>query len=437
MRRPSSQRGTASVEHLTVLVLVATAGIASVANLGKSAAEAIGGEAASGQASSRAAPMAVSLQAGAVELAGKAARVATDTSFLADEVRAVRRADWARVRHAFGDATNEIQFSLEKEGTSEAILELYRPQHIRESRWALMDEEKRVARWPRFARNYHDLRDWDTFVRRPDTLLTLGKRPGADLNDRWELRTDGYLVTLDNLFGDATYLDDAVGEGGYHWHITFREDPAQADAVADYWRHADEYLQLRGIAEHPENLESWILSPIEDRSFEDARANLRRGRGEDEKMHKVGLRSWLYDEEGRIGLEIRGANEDLRVAARVVDSTVRFLENPARAKIAFNRNVPAYERADIARPVTTARRVPKDLDAWDVDAFERSRIFMPFVLWESRPWLAHLRREIQSARATYAKQLRALADVNDASYHRVSRDLLHEWANALKLHEHY
>lgn len=445
------RRGSAAFEQLAVIVLVALTGAAGLRALGDAAGSAIATDA--GVASSSApTAMAVSAQAGAVELAGKAAKVVEDTSFLADDVRRVRTAKWAGERVAFGDDANPIQYALEYEGEGPAIANAYHPAGVTFAEWDAMDEAEQARRIAQQPRDGFDHVDWTTFVRREDAPSLFRDRLTKD-GARWEIKTHHFVTTLDDLFDGATFLADEVWDGGFHWHASFKNDPKWAEPLLAYWQHAEEYLRLEAVGADLANVESPFLRPISDRQLVDARALLEGGEVGNPrsrfKMHQVGLRGAIYTDPARMGFEIRGANYDLGQAARMVEATTRVLERPRSARIRFNDGVAPYSVKDLAGVVHTDMvPIPDDMERILPTAsdshFTKDKLYwrMPYVKWESRPFLAGHTHGLAEARARYEAGVRALHAKEPASAeHGLPRrpvaKLLQRWANDVDLARYY
>lgn len=464
-RRPS---GLTGAEHLALLVAVALVGAAGVRALGGAMHGAIARDAAgdAAPASSGARPNdpgqrhrdagrdhsdvrpGPAAQAGAAGIARAILTEIDPLVDLADEVRPVRTDKWSRPRFAFGDKSNPIQFSLELEGDAFDIAHLYRPRHVSDEAWIAREPEERVAFLERRlrrneARGLREVKLWQDLRLRKDVYFPFEERLGVDL-ERWEVRTAGHVDTQDMLFAKASFLDEEVGQGGFHWHVSFERAAARDQDVLAYWEHADEYLRLYMMENDAGNIDATYVYPF-DRSLVERvpkwlDENNLRARA---KLHAVGLRGNLYGSPTRIGFEVRAANYDLGLAARVVESAVRFLEDPVRSRQGFSRGV-SYAASDV-------RRVDRGLAGALPEVVERALgtrkqyeraplrrwLEMPLERFEARPWLKHRTEEIRAARAEYLREITALAKAPGEFPMEQAGEVLHAWAKRLQLSEAY
>jgi hypothetical protein len=451
-RDPRSVAGSLSFEHLAVVVGVACAGLVGMGSLAGAMDRAIGlrshgaaqATASTEEVLTRPAHFSppLAFQAGVVNAARAFFTSVDPLTEIAGEARSARTSKWSRPRFAFGDKNNPIQLSLELEGDAYEIANVYRPRRVKESAWADRDLDEHAAYFEKHGYD-HRRTKWTELRLRDDVYYPFQEQLGDDLG-RWEVRTAGYVETQDQLFAGATFLRDEIGDGGFHWHVSFKRDPAVEPEVLAYWQHADEHLRLFMIEQDATNVRADYLYPFERDLPARVPGMLDRGVLHTQaKLHAVGLRGGIYGEEGRLGLEIRAVNFDLGKAAQVVESTVRFLEDPKGAKISFSKKVPRYPIGDVtavvrdkapAMPTEVLAEIDKLTD-WDREPTRRW-LEMPFEDLESRPWLAEKADEIVAARERYRAGLLATIRARKFSIDRAG-ELLHAWASELNLSEMY
>lgn len=373
---------------------------------------------------------AVSVQAGVADIIWHVDEAAE----LLEEARRARNVKWAEPRFAFGDPKNAIQFSLELEGAGGEIGAVYRPKEIRESRWAAKDPDAQAAYLERTRVDEVDGRDtWDGLILRRDVPYPLVRKLERDVDARWETKTRGFVRTLDELFAQASYLEEEVGTGGFHWHVSFDRDLEHADALEQYWRHADEYLRLQMITEGPDTVVSPYVKPPDPGEIDDVRETFRDAEYYGSKFHPIGVRTHLYGNDRRIGFEVRSVNYDLERAGRVLNATVATLEDPKHASFAFTRGARRRGLSSL-RGVDYENGVAR-MPRGRADALEDSTMMspdwyaLPYRDWKAtRRWVTTDQATLDAARARYDRAIVERLRIRGRIEEPEIGALLHRWA---------
>ena len=353
---------------------------------------------------------------------------------------------WTTVRHAFGDAYNPIQLSWEFEGQSNNILRFYRPASLSDAQWSAMRIEERAAYGGAYG----------SYVRMDGAPPYLARLLQNETDVIWETTTDTYATTVGELFDQAAFVQQNLGPGYFHWHVSFRGEPRHADEVADFLAQGNEATALRLFGESPQLVHHPVLAPYASDRLASIRYELGRGFGPDAKYTTFAIRSGLYGEEGRIGYEIRAIGNDLGDAARAVDSTVRFLEDPEHTTIRLGTRGRGYrvsEAGGVDRLGDAAtKRFSPEVQGFMYDAYvaagghpyHAERWAMPMVEWESRSYLSGIAPEIRAARADFVAGMERLAarGVRDPALRGAAAAdeieiLVYRWARATRLWEHF
>ncbi|MCA9580668.1 MAG: hypothetical protein KC416_02670 [Myxococcales bacterium] len=454
--------GQVSVSLLTVIFTVALAGTAGMTSLGQGMRDALVGRGGAGVDPGRSSfedPRAPSPSAPVTTaLAGVARVLAHADDFinpeaLLPEVRAVRRPkEWRRPRHAFGDPNNEIQFALELEGDGDGIVEAYRHKGVSEEDWADFELED----YDDFLeRTFASGGSWGQFVRREDGHVGLSPKLKSDLG-RWEITTDMFVRTVDELFDQASWLRETVENGesfmenGFHWHASFRYSPAHRKEILALYEHLNDYQMLNTLRHQNRNMRNSFVGVRTVEEIENLRRILESGKLSEitdmnDKFHFAGFRWSTYDEADRVGIELRALNFDIGAAAKVMDATVRSLEDP-KTPIALNKGRPKYRVADLVDIDRTkfvdyrSAKPALDFAGAGDSATNQARWAIPYQRWEDRPFFD------DAARAAIVRERKAYTEKVRAAYHgttdrtelaTILDDLVEEWAAKTRLWEQF
>ena len=358
---------------------------------------------------------------------------------------------WSQPHAAFGDLDNVIQLSWEREGDTVSALVYYRPQRVPNAQWTTWSLEQRAT----YLRN--DLGgSWIDFVRVDEAPAFLRQTLKIEAGGRlWETTSSAYSTTLQDVFTQAWYVESYIGSGsrygGFHYHVTFKAEPAFANDVARYIALADEHVALRALANNPGNAHLPYLKPHSSADINRIAQAIIDGSGPNEKFHFVGARSFLYGEETRMGIEVRGLSRDVLEAEQFIANVVKFLGDTS-GPIKFGTKGNAYRLADLGQlemlgDETTL--VFADLYPFMQQASAAAQQqggsgllrnwALPLVRWETRSYLPpEVAQRAIAEREVYLQQLREIAAhyggrPPGAEAQTTIENLLYVWARRTEL----
>ncbi len=310
----------------------------------------------------------------------------------------------------------EIQMSWEFEiMNQENVADWYRPASMTTDDWAALPRWKQMGVLRRGA---------EDLVRRddaPEWIRTIVKR---ELAGAYETTSASYVSTLDDLYEQAKTVQSTMGyDGGFHFHVTFPWNETMngnARAMRTLLQRGEEYTTLRWLSAN-RNWDNAVIAPIRLETLDDIERAMASGNllNSSHKYTTVGWRIGLY-EPGRVGFELRSISQDVDDAARVVESFVRGVEDPAGALVKFGGEGAAYRLAETGVGdwigAGTFARLPEDIQAFFRAASTATRAgpemevwSLPMVGLETRPQLAgDAARLVVAERQNFLDAVRAI-----------------------------
>ena len=322
---------------------------------------------------------------------------------------------WDDVRYAFGNKSNPIQYSWEKEGTRpQKIVQLFRPKRIAESDWLARTPQERAT----YAMNLPASTRWQDWVRLTDAPewirreLVIESSPGV-----WEIITDSFNETVADTVSQMAVARSVAGTSGGHFHVTFLPNPRFAKELAAFLEHLDAYYSWQLIRDWPDVLGHDQLGPHTAVTIDHVEQALATSGHFPIKGHSVDARSRMYTPRERIGFEIRAAGGSAIEDGTELKLVGAFLEDPLGAALNLYNPGDAYRIEDLLGAdrltYSTISRLGDDAALDPIRAIAQranarlgtdahmTRWAYPLVRWEQRPHAAHLVREIDAARAAY------------------------------------
>ena len=334
---------------------------------------------------------------------------------------------WRTAQVAFGDRGNAIQMSWELEGTSLRVTDFYRPSHLSDAQWLALDDGYRFEEVAQSG--------WHDFQRLQTAPEFLPDQLKVEANQAvWELASPGHVGTLDTLFEHGRQVAEIDPQGGFHWHVTFLPEADLADEITAFAAQADEYVTLQLYAAHAANVHNSYLGIYSSDGLAALRAGLRTGADDvGYKWTSVAVRSRLYDDPRRIGLEVRAMDDsNLQAVRRTVGNIVMFLRDPHGHGIKLGTEGSAYRIADvidvervsgralqrlapetrafIEQAARAAREGPRFEGVETADLL-LDRWAIPMVQWEARPYLPQAVVDaVGAARQRFVERLTVFAE---------------------------
>lgn len=437
---------TVLFERLQLLILLALLSVASLGALGEGLDASIAEELKSSPVT---VPALVSQRAA---MAASLGRHLVDAQHVSEPppsglVLAEQADSFGRIRHAFGDKQNPIQFSMELEGRkAQGIVDLYRPKNVREDDWLSMSLGERLAFVESLGSAPWAWNSWLRLSTAPEWMRSVLQ---SEAQGRfWEISTQTYSDTLDEMWQQAELLREATGSEAFHYHVSFRPEQRFASELAVYLAHVDEVFTTHMFDVDPvergmrlanarsvsseslrdQQLFSSVAHPFLGPQVQSKLDLVARSAGPEVehaglKYHSVGYRHGAapYNDEDRVGFEFRATGPAEKDRA-FLELTVEFLESPASVNLAMMPGAPFYiadlKELDRLSPATRARfgdaTVSRALSAIAESGNMRGvpdvkytaiRWAYPLLKWEERPYLRAAASRIKEARRAFTEEV--------------------------------
>ncbi len=399
-----------------------------------------------------------------------------------------------RVHRAFG---SEVQLALELEGWSTKLLNYYRPNKMKppvvtDAKWKSMTLDARA----KFMKK-HGI-EWNGLVRMDDAPAWLSPTVKKEVNGCYEIKTDGFVRTLGELFHQMNWLHRNVDEnGGMHFHVSFELPPVARKAeriqaseqVMRALMHGNEYAGLRIYARNApgwlkkagKGVSSKYVTFYNQERIDQLSRSLPQPRPQGNKMSTLSLRTGIYGNDDRVGLELRGFQRDPTTARRALANLLRYLEDPEGTPLKFGLrgnavhpeldvshlsadSVNALEAALVAsiKADLKAGRIPEEKEARTLNkarsflsqaasAASRQTVAVPLaqrwsvpmVAWEDRAFLpAKVKKRLVKSREAFVQTMKELVveysekKVDARAQERIEAAVT-TWAKKANIHEYF
>lgn len=345
--------------------------------------------------------------------------------------------DWHR-RYVFQGAP--ITTGWEMEGTSPRILNFYRPAGFTDEAWLALTLP---ARKKAISTSVHS--GYEGLVKlagTPDFLPAILK---VDMGG-WEIASEKPATTPAEHFAQVEWARTHIERtGSFHHTITFDQPKGNAptvDALLGGIALANEYNALKNLegervatafTSPRTELVDALIAPYEADDYDDIRRALLAGSPADHKLTTVAIRAFEYGE-GRLGIEIRGANNDDERAKRTYANMLTVLEQGGDATLKLGSSGHPYKLASLLKGKGPERlsqaaiermqmavdqqlkaegRSPQSLSHF-LDFYAVRRLALAYLPWEQRANVPkHLHAGIAQARDALTVELAEVAYLND------------------------